>query len=66
MAFFFVNKDVADQWYWTFLADNHKIIARSSESYINKTDCVNSIRIIKAKAATTNIHDQTDSAKIIN
>lgn len=34
------------QWRWRFKANNHEIIAHG-ESYHNKADCLNAIRLMK-------------------
>lgn len=44
------KKDASGQWYWIYYASNAKAIARSSESYINRSDCENSIRLLKNSA----------------
>ncbi len=66
MADFEVKKDNKGQWYWTFQANNNRMIARSSESYINRTDCVDSIKLVKNLGPAATIYDMTDSAKIIS
>jgi len=35
------------QWRWRLLAENHKIIADSAESYWNKSDCYAGIALVK-------------------
>jgi len=35
------------QWRWKFKSSNGNIIAVSSESYINRTDCISSIKLMK-------------------
>lgn len=42
------KKDSQGQWYWIYYAANRKAIARSSESYHNRSDCVHSINLVKA------------------
>jgi uncharacterized protein YegP (UPF0339 family) len=59
MADFEVKKDVSGQWYWTFQADNNKTIARSSESYINRNDCLHSIRLVKELSPNCTVYDMT-------
>jgi uncharacterized protein YegP (UPF0339 family) len=58
---FEVRKDNRQQWYWIFQADNNKIIARSSESYINRNACLHSIRIVKEKTPAAPVYDMTES-----
>lgn len=43
-----IYKDASKLWRWTFTAANGKIIAVSSESYVNKTDCLASIQLVKS------------------
>lgn len=59
MADFELRKDNKDQWYWTFQADNNKTIARSSESYFNRKDCIHSIRLVKDLASACTVWDMT-------
>ena len=58
MAKFVMHKDSKDEWRWRFQADNYKIIAVSSESYINKKDCGDSIDIVKKQAPSAPVEDQ--------
>jgi len=48
------KKDNRGQWYWIYYAKNGEEIARSSESYINRSDCTYSISLIK-----NSLNDQT-------
>lgn len=41
------KKDNSGQWYWIYYASNAKAIARSSESYIKRSDCEHSISLLK-------------------
>lgn len=41
------KKDSNGQWYWIYYASNAKAIARSSESYVHKSDCDHSITLVK-------------------
>ncbi|MBI5721416.1 MAG: YegP family protein [Burkholderiales bacterium] len=41
------RKDNSGQWYWIYYAANGKAIARSSESYVNRSDCEHSITLVK-------------------
>lgn len=41
------RKDNAGFWYWIYYASNRKAIARSSESYVNRSDCSHSITLMK-------------------
>lgn len=44
------KKDNRHQWYWIYYAKNGEEIARSSESYVNRSDCSHSITLLKASA----------------
>jgi len=61
MAYYSLDKDVAGQWRWKFVADNHKTIAVSSESYHNRVDCIASIKLVRATDASTAIYDTSQS-----
>lgn len=39
------KKDNRGHWYWIYYAKNAEAIARSSESYVNRSDCTHSINI---------------------
>jgi uncharacterized protein YegP (UPF0339 family) len=40
-------KDASGYWRWRFVASNNRIIAVSSESYHNESDCLWSINLVK-------------------
>lgn len=42
------KKDNSGYWYWIYYAKNGEEIARSSESYVDRSDCTHSIGLIKA------------------
>jgi len=44
------KKDNRGQWYWIYYAKNREEIARSSESYINRSDCTHSISLMKGSS----------------
>ena len=44
------KKDQSGHWYWIYYAGNKEEIARSSESYINRKDCLHSIHLVQASA----------------
>ena len=50
VSYFYVYKDVAGQWRWRFTAKNGKIIAVSSESYINLSDCEHSVVLMRQES----------------
>jgi len=41
------KKDNSGQWYWIYYAVNKEPIARSSESYVDRSDCTHSINLMK-------------------
>lgn len=41
------KKDNKGQWYWIYYAKNGEEIARSSESYVAKSDCEHSVALLK-------------------
>ncbi len=60
MATFKLLKTISNQFYWTIESDkNYKIIARSSESYINKTDALYSIEWLRNNAKLASFIDET-------
>lgn len=50
VAYFKIYRDAKLQYRWRFTATNGRIIAVSSESYINKADCEHSIGLVKREA----------------
>ena len=54
---FDVKRDNRQQWYWVFNGKNGETIARSSEGYHNRQDCLHSIRIVKDMAADAPVWD---------
>jgi uncharacterized protein YegP (UPF0339 family) len=59
MADFDLKKDDKGEWYWTFQADNNKTIAKSSESYKNRGDCLHSIKLVKDLSPGCTVWDMT-------
>ena len=41
------RKDQSGYWYWVYYASNGKAIARSSESYVKRSDCYHSITLLQ-------------------
>lgn len=62
--YFILYKDVAGQWRWNYNSANNKIIAMSSESYINKQDAIHSISLVKTGASTARTYDKSQEAWI--
>lgn len=44
------RKDNGGYWYWIYYARNGEAIARSSESYVNRSDCKHSISLVKGSS----------------
>lgn len=44
------KKDERGHWYWIYYAVNGKAISRSSESYVNRSDCEHSITLMKGSS----------------
>lgn len=49
VPYFYIYKDNAGQWRWSFKATNGKTIAVSSEAYHNLVDCEHSVSLIKTQ-----------------
>jgi uncharacterized protein YegP (UPF0339 family) len=54
---FDMKKDSNRQWYWVFNGKNGEALARSSESYINRQDCLHCIRLVKDIAPGATVWD---------
>ena len=44
------KKDKGGYWYWIYYAANGEEIARSSESYVKRSDCFHSIQLVKGSS----------------
>lgn len=44
------TKDARGHWFWIYYAKNREAIARSSESYVNRSDCLHSINLVKGSS----------------
>ena len=44
------KKDNNKQWYWIYYASNGEAIARSSESYVNRSDCTRGVQIMQSSS----------------
>ncbi len=44
------KKDQSGQWYWIYYAKNGEAIARSSESYVKRSDCRYSIQLMQGSS----------------
>ncbi|MEW6122846.1 MAG: DUF1508 domain-containing protein [Pseudomonadota bacterium] len=49
---YWMYKDVAGKWRWTYEARNGETIAVSSESYNARRDCERSIEIVKSSGSS--------------
>ncbi|HJQ93265.1 MAG TPA: YegP family protein [Candidatus Thermoplasmatota archaeon] len=58
---FQVFQDQAKGMRWRLLADNHQVVAVSSEAYRAKADCLNSIEIMRKGTASLGMYQ--DKAK---
>ena len=63
VSYFYIQKDVSNQWRWRFAATNGKTIAVSSESYHNLRDCEHSVELIKKEAPTSPVIGDSDYDK---
>ncbi|KQV83255.1 DUF1508 domain-containing protein [Rhizobium sp. Root1220] len=45
------KKDNGGYWYWIYYAKNGEEISRSSESYVNRSDCTHSITLMMNSAS---------------
>lgn len=50
-------KDKSGQFRWRLRADNHEILATSSEAYKAKADCAHAIGLIKKGAAKAAVEE---------
>lgn len=44
---YWLKKDNSGYWYWIYYARNGKAIARSSESYVARSDCEHSMNLLR-------------------
>lgn len=52
------KKDNSGYWYWIYYASNGKAIARSSESYVARSDCSHSISLLKNSSNAGHFYDK--------
>ena len=64
-ADFEVKRDNQNQWYWTFQATDNTPIARSYESYLDRADCLESIRVLKERSSGAPVFDMTARSPIL-
>ncbi|WP_184382249.1 YegP family protein [Roseococcus suduntuyensis] len=48
---YWLYKDNAGQFRWSYAASNGRVIAVSSESYLRKADCLRGIEIMKGSSS---------------
>lgn len=58
-----VYKDKKGEWRWNLKAENGRIIADSAEGYINKSDCLHAIELVKS-SANAQVINHLDSASL--
>lgn len=51
------KKDQSGYWYWVFYAANGEAISRSSESYVNRSDCLHSIKLMQSSSSAAIFYD---------
>jgi uncharacterized protein YegP (UPF0339 family) len=56
--FFFLYRDLANQWRWTLYGANHRKIADSGESYWDKADAEQGIELVRSTNSATPIHEK--------
>lgn len=47
---YYIYKDASGYWRWRLRAANNRIIADSGESYVNKSDCLHAINLVKGSS----------------
>jgi uncharacterized protein YegP (UPF0339 family) len=55
---YYAFRDPSKQWRWTYYASNGRVIAVSSESYHNKSDCLNAIKIMQSSSVSSIYTDE--------
>lgn len=56
---FVVFRDVSFQYRWHFVAPNGRIVAVSGEGYLNRSDCLAAIELVKAYSSAARVEDPT-------
>lgn len=59
MARYVIKQDSSNEYYWVFKADNGEVISRSTDGYILKSDCEDSIDIMKNEGSNASVVDVT-------
>lgn len=62
--FFFVYRDTRREYRWRYYAPNNRIIADSAEGYVNLSDCLAAIGLVKTTSASASIayHESAKAA----
>lgn len=50
-------RDAKNEWRWRLFSANNKIIAVSSEGYVNKADCRHSIDLVKSSTGAAIVEE---------
>lgn len=51
--YYYMYKDISNQWRWRLYAANNRIIANSGEGYYNLADCRHAIDLVKGAVNAT-------------
>ena len=51
--YFYLYRDIANQWRWTLYAANNRKVADSGEGYWNKADAQHGIELVKGTSSYT-------------
>jgi uncharacterized protein YegP (UPF0339 family) len=57
-----VYRDRQSEYRWYYQASNGRTISVSSEGYVNKSDCLRSIEIMKTEGSRAPVYDDTAAA----
>lgn len=63
MSKFEIYQNPAGDFHWRFQANNGKIIAVSSEGYMNRSNCEHAIILVKREAAQATLTDAAAPAQ---
>lgn len=50
-AYYEIYKDRSNNWRWRYVSSNGRIIADSGEAYVNKSDCLAGITLVKGSSS---------------
>lgn len=60
--YFYLYKDIDQQWRWNLKTKNHEPIADGAEGYQNKEDAIHGIHLMKMKANTAQVFDASTNS----